>query len=377
MGRRRDDERTSIATGLVPGDVRARFRGCLLGGAIGDALGAPVEFLDRDAIRAAHGTAGVTGFAPAYGLLGAITDDTQMTLFTAEALLRWRVTTLLGVEADPTTLACSAYLRWLATQRDPRPAAVPRDEGLLLAEPGLHAIRGPGTTCLEALSARRHASAEPARNDRKGCGGVMRIAPVGLAHVDGVAGRADPVAAFELGVRFAALTHGHPTGSLAAGALALLVSQLALGAPLGAALDAAIRHLDDSAGDAASETVTALRDARRLADQGDASAAAVESLGAGWIAEEALAIGVYAALAATSFADGVLLAVNHAGDSDSTGAIAGNLLGTLHGVEAIPVRWRQQVGLGDLTLAVADDLYAAPSWTRADAERLRGRYPPR
>ncbi|MFP4649261.1 MAG: ADP-ribosylglycohydrolase family protein [Halorhodospira sp.] len=68
--------------------AQERFLGCLLAGAVGDALGAPVEFLSRDEIRRRFGSEGVTRYAPAYGGLGRITDDTQMTLFTAEGLLR-------------------------------------------------------------------------------------------------------------------------------------------------------------------------------------------------------------------------------------------------------------------------------------------------
>jgi len=58
--------------------VRSRFGGCLLGGAVGERLGAPVEFLDLDEIVSAYGEAGIRDYAPAYGKLGAITDDTQM-----------------------------------------------------------------------------------------------------------------------------------------------------------------------------------------------------------------------------------------------------------------------------------------------------------
>lgn len=96
--------------------IRARFRGCLLGGAVGDALGAPVEFMSVSEIREAFGRQGIRDFIPAYGRLGAITDDTQMTLFTAEGLIRgWMrgmtrgITTYQGVTAH-------AYLRWLKTQ---------------------------------------------------------------------------------------------------------------------------------------------------------------------------------------------------------------------------------------------------------------------
>ena len=69
-------------------ETHHRFLGCLLGGAVGDALGAPVEFMQRHGILARFGDDGITDYTAAYGRLGAITDDTQMTLFTAEGLLR-------------------------------------------------------------------------------------------------------------------------------------------------------------------------------------------------------------------------------------------------------------------------------------------------
>jgi ADP-ribosylglycohydrolase len=68
--------------------VIRRALGCILGGAAGDALGAPVEFMKRSEILARFGPQGIRDFAPAYGRIGAITDDTQMTLFTAEGLIR-------------------------------------------------------------------------------------------------------------------------------------------------------------------------------------------------------------------------------------------------------------------------------------------------
>ncbi|MGB8841599.1 MAG: ADP-ribosylglycohydrolase family protein [Aliidongia sp.] len=78
--------------------MQNRFRGCLLGGAVGDALGAPVEFMTSAGIAGHFGQQGIRDFVPAYGRRGAITDDTQMTLFTAEgrtrpaeAAFRWLV----------------------------------------------------------------------------------------------------------------------------------------------------------------------------------------------------------------------------------------------------------------------------------------------
>jgi len=101
--------------GLDQGAAAARIKACLLGGAIGDALGAPVEFDDLAKIRARFGPEGVTDFVPAYGREGAITDDTQMTLFTAEGVLRAHVR---GVErgiCHPPSVIHHAYLRWLLT----------------------------------------------------------------------------------------------------------------------------------------------------------------------------------------------------------------------------------------------------------------------
>jgi ADP-ribosylglycohydrolase len=89
--------------------LRDRYRGCLLGGAVGDALGAGIEFLSLADIRRRHGPRGVSGYVPAYGRLGAITDDTQMTLFTAEGLRRDRQQPAEG--RDPAAAIWAAYWR--------------------------------------------------------------------------------------------------------------------------------------------------------------------------------------------------------------------------------------------------------------------------
>lgn len=75
---------TKFERRISPDAIRDRYQGCLLGGAVGDALGAPLEFMRRSEILQAFGPKGITDLVPAYGKLGAITDDTQMTLFTAE-----------------------------------------------------------------------------------------------------------------------------------------------------------------------------------------------------------------------------------------------------------------------------------------------------
>ncbi len=85
----------------------------------------------------------------------------------------------------------------------------------------------------------------------------------------------------------------------------------------------------------------------------------IETLfGGGWVGEEAMGIGLYAALAAESLADGLLLAVNISGDSDSTGSICGNILGAYHGVEAIPEHWLEGVEMAHVLHRSADEVSA-------------------
>ena len=205
-------------------------------------------------------------------------------------------------------------------------------------------------------------------NDSKGCGGVMRMAPVGLIRY----GPLGLGASFRLGCRLAAITHGHPSGYLAAGAFAATIWGIADGQPLAASLKAAMEELVEKPDH--EECLSALERAIALAEEGGPPPERVESLGEGWVAEEALAIAVYCALVAgDGFARGVRLAVNHGGDSDSTGAIAGNLLGALLGEEAIPARWLDEIELRTEIATIADDLRVQ---YREDREWSQ-KYPPR
>ena len=109
--------------------ISERYRGTLLGGAVGDALGAPVEFMRRSEIVAQFGDGGIADYAPAYGRLGAITDDTQMTLFTAEGALRAYVRWSLRGLCHPPSVIHYAYLRWLHTQGVAVPKSSPPSVG--------------------------------------------------------------------------------------------------------------------------------------------------------------------------------------------------------------------------------------------------------
>ncbi|MFK4084474.1 ADP-ribosylglycohydrolase family protein [Kribbella sp. NPDC020789] len=332
-----------------------RVRGCLLGGAIGDALGAPVEFESGRKILAQHPgllrtfVSGGAGWPP-----GTVTDDTQMTLFTVEGLIRASVRAHrgLGMTLAPVH---HAYDRWLDTQQLSGPSG--ERDGWLQAEQWLYARRAPGNTCLSALLGARRGGPRitqydvQAANDSKGCGGVMRVAPFGLM----------PEAfstewVFDAAATTAGYTHGHPSGKLASGALAATIHEICGGATLEAALDTTAALLATRKGH--EETSTALAAARQAASGSSHGPDRVEQLGGGWVAEEALAIPVYVALIhqePEQMLDALALAVSHGGDSDSTGAICGNILGALHGEAALPAELAAAVEGRAVILQLADD----------------------
>ena len=324
-----------------------RIKGCLLGGAVGDALGAPVEFLEWPAIEARFGPTGIADFVPAYGVLGAVTDDTQMLLFTAEGLLRAYVRgSSRGICHTPSVIH-HALLRWLLTQGE-KPAREVGEDGWLLQQQALWARRAPGATCLAALRASRHFG-EKARNDSKGCGALMRVAPCAFFGN-----------AFALAAESGQMTHGHPSGYLAAGLFADILQRLAQGADsLEAAVRASLAEQGEQPG--MEETRAILQQVLALHAEGrQPTPDTLAELGGGWVAEEALAIGLWCALQAESFEQGVRWAVNHSGDSDSTGLIAGHLLGIQLGVAAIPERWLAKLELRAVIEQVAEDIEWVP-----------------
>ncbi|MGS0737645.1 ADP-ribosylglycohydrolase family protein [Pseudomonas sp. GG8] len=343
-----------------------RIKGCLLGGAVGDVLGAPVEFLEWSAIRAKFGPQGIVDFAPAYGMTGAITDDTQMMLFTAEGLLRAYVRGSSRGNCHVPSVIHHALLRWLMTQ-DYQSATHVSLDGWLVKERALWSRRAPGHTCISALKASQHFGFL-AENNSKGCGAVMRVAPCAF---------------FGNGFDYAAesgrLTHGHPTGYMSAGLFADILQRMA--------------DRQDSLEHALTESLAAhghkpgMEETRAILEnvlfyfyEGyRPTPERIDELGGGWIAEQALAIGIWCALSATSFEQGVINAVNHSGDSDSTGLIAGHLLGIQYGTAAIPPRWLEGLELREVIEKVAEDIERVPrdySGTGVDDdEEIEAEYP--
>jgi ADP-ribosylglycohydrolase len=272
-----------------------------------------------------------------------------MTLFTAEGLLRAQNRGNAKSLCHPPTDVFYAYLRWLDTQGEPAPFPNPgMKDGWLVHVPGLRSRRAPGNTCLAALRQGKMGTMHEPLNDSKGCGGVMRVAPVGLT-----AGLSSD--AFGLACELAALTHGHPSGFLAAGVFATVIHGIIAGAPVHIAIEAAVDTLRQYSSH--EECLRAVERAVQLSQNAPARPETVKELGQGWVAEEALAIALFCALTAPNFADGVRLAVNHDGDSDSTGAMTGNILGASLGKAAIPSEWRAHLELRHELEEVATDLF--------------------
>ncbi len=333
------------------------YKGCLYAGAIGDALGAAVEFSSRDEILKKFGPYGIQDYAPCYGGLAKFTDDTQMTLFTAEALLiTWYQEQNLANTHHKVNFK-NAYLRWLNTQNGSIELASP--QGFLYLNQELYSSRAPGMTCLSGLKQIAHTDSFVALNNSKGCGTVMRVAPIAImAHAslnNDFEGNINDslVWVYDRAIETAALTHGHPTGQIAAAAFALILFAVLCGKTVMAATELALELIEQK--EFHEETSQLLKRAITESKNTLESHIAIEKLGQGWIAEEALAIAVYCALKAKSIEQGILMAVNITGDSDSTGSMAGQLLGAYFGFEAIPHRFLAHLELESLLEQITKD----------------------
>jgi len=345
----------------------ANFKGCMLGGAVGDAFGWPVEFFKWPQIESKFGADGLT--QPMNNATGVfeVTDDTQMSLFTAEGMvLAYRRFLNKGIGPSFKTMTWHAYQRWLVTQNESfNPGWRPRGEdGWLLQHADLFVRRAPGSTCLSALETGSMGDVEKPINDSKGCGTVMRVAPVGLFLASPVVlGHLDEIdadkEAFRIGCEVSALTHGHPSGWLAGGFLALLIRRLVMGDSLREGINRTKGEMQSYPGH--EEVLRAVIKAEEVFEQTAhrPSREAITTIGEGWVAEEALAMSLYCALSyPTDFQKAIQLAINHGGDSDSTGAITGNILGAMLGDEAIPEEW-----LSGLELQEAVEEVAMALWT--------------
>jgi ADP-ribosylglycohydrolase len=311
-------------------DLKSAFEGAILGLAIGDALGRPTEFItDLTTLHEKFGPDGVSDFEPDWHPAGAYTDDTQMSLAVARALIQAGHRPL--DELMP--IMAAEFVAWNCSPENDR---------------------APGHTCrigcenLEAGVPWREAGVA----DSKGCGSAMRTAPIGLYYHD------DEPRLVEVARASSLLTHGHPTALAAATGTALLVAW-------------ALHHDDPrdypsrllhalGAMPGASETQALIaRVPQVLADQPDEVLVA-GVLGEAWTGDEAVASALYCfCRSPEDYRRTVLTGANTVGDSDSIACIAGAISGAYNGIEAIPEHWRREVENSAMLHEVAADLLHA------------------
>lgn len=355
----------------APDPLKDRIRGCLIGGAAGDALGYPVEFISEREIFNRYGAGGIQAYELNRSSRQAIiSDDTQMTLFSLAAVgIYLSRGNHRGIAANPRYYANLTYQGWLKTQEmsyeearevdkfDPIHASV-----ILMDQPELFARRAPGITCLSALHTRRQqledkklvdSFVKDIINHSKGCGGVMRVAPVGMLNTN------DMDQLDREGAEFAAITHCHSLGYMPAAVLTHIVHRCLY------RKQRTLREIVEEARDTVAKlyaddehigTLVSLIDLAITLSENDApDLDNIHKLGEGWVAEEALVIAVYCCLRyPDDFSKCLIASVNHKGDSDSTGAIAGNILGAWLGYEALENKWKENLELSDTILRLAD-----------------------
>ena len=256
-----------------------KIRGSLIGGAIGDALGYQIEF--KRNIKDKE----VTEYKNNKGI---ISDDTQMTLFTANALL-WRETrgSLRGIAMVPTRAIYESYLDWLDTQNNTNNH---NSISWIKEIPELNIERSPGNTCLSSLSSGKMGTIEEPINNSKGCGGIMRVAPIGLY-------AKDSKTAGIIGAESSAITHGHPLGILPCYILASMLNMIVYNnETIEVALDKSIHQYYDEFNKFNKSDVDYLLElinkAKKLAKENIPDIEAIASLGEGWVAEETFAIAI-------------------------------------------------------------------------------------
>lgn len=339
-----------------------KIRGSLIGGAIGDALGYPVEFMSLYAIQHRYGKQGITRYELRNGV-AQISDDTQMTLFTANGILfGCSRMAMRGIGAKISDYIRDAYLEWYQTQTGEIDYTQVHYSWIRNI-PALHSRRAPGTTCMSALQAIQNH--EEVTNDSKGCGGIMRIAPIPHFFSHPVCQSNDKDIML-MASDAAYITHHHPLGYLPAALLAHLISRILLtDTPidqqqiiyyvnegidlLNKIYPEQIQHIES--------LYKLLQKAIKLSDSDIADTDALYILGEGWVADETFAIALYCTLRhIDSFEQALIASVNHDGDSDSTGAVTGNIMGAIYGYDAIPDYYKENLELRELLEEMADDL---------------------
>jgi ADP-ribosylglycohydrolase len=301
----------------------ARFSGCLLGLAAGDALGTTLEFKPPGSFRPIDDMVGGGPFRLAPGEW---TDDTSMALCLAESLIACN-----GFDAAD---QMRRYLSW-------------RDRGHLSSTGRCFDIGNTVSAALTRFERTREPFAGSEHPRSAGNGSLMRLAPVPMRWAG------EPAIALARAADSSRTTHAARTCIDACRCMAALIVGALAGEPKDRLLEP--RY----------SPAPGLWDVAPLCAEVDAVAAGSyhtkrppEIRGTGYVVD-ALEAALWAFATTDTFRDGALAAVNLGDDADTTGAIYGQLAGAHYGVEAIPARWRGQLARGETILGLADRLHAA------------------
>ena len=353
-----------------------KIRGGLFGGAVGDAIGYAIEFLNEEQISDIYGSNGITEYKlDKISGKALISDDTQMSLFTACGILVGDIRGCMrGIQGDPHSYVNLAYSDWLKTQmfsydevNEQENFAEQERLSWLLDVPELYDRRAPGNSCISALKSPRKRNIENPINNSKGCGGIMRVAPLALMY-GGREFHKDDISVLDReGAEIAAITHGHSLGYMPAAVLTHILCRIIDSYPQMSLKEIVLEARDKTAqiflGDEhIDELVAIINKAVECSENSKSDIDNIHYLGEGWVAEETLAIAIYCSLRYNDdFSKAIMVSVNHKGDSDSTGAVTGNIVGLISGYNAIEDKLKKNLELSDVILEIADDLfYACP-----------------
>lgn len=360
---------------ITTANLSRLFHEAILAGAIGDAFGVPMEFFSTQKIeQMGYHRKGADG---RLRFLGVSSDDTQLTLFTAEGLLRFKASSLFGT-ADYETMndaitveVAKAYQRWLHTQGECSIFSEPIDvECGLVALPDLHHRVAPGDTCISALKDMRFPS-ELACNFSQGSGVVMKTLPLAMLYASVtpatnlLSSQQRALACFDLAFKVAQLTHGHPVAKLTAGAITTVLFFNLLQGPSANTLSSSmhmtkvflITHQASILSKAFDMDSAHLSHIIGLLDVGNYTASKrTDEYGEGWLADEAMAISLHCALHATSFEELLVMSACHGGDSDTACSLAASLYVSAKGGEGMPDYLIENLALRNVIMDVSTTL---------------------
>lgn len=338
--------------------TRSAYRGCLLGMAVGDAMGYTVDSRTWREIQEDYGPNGLLGYDLVNGYAD-VTSYTQLAAFTCNGLL-------LGLTRGQMTGRMAPFIKyialssreWAASQRPwGRPS---RTYCWLIRRPELCRRHCMDTRMLDSLSRENLGTLETPRNSFSDPGGLTSAVGVGLFfHQD----RMDQLEIDRLGAEAVALTHGNPGAFLSGAVLAHLLSRL-IGrpnVPLKPLIVDAIETVKDQFGhqySQAFEIATLVRHAMTYAQSPNLKPVDVMEQLSCETAAQVLAGAIYACLVSGGdFDRAMITAVNHSGRSAAVGAVAGAILGIRLGEEALPEFYIECLEPAETLKELADDLF--------------------